>query len=273
MLKPTPEHQIYQDVSAILKIYPAKYRLYRFDSPIKIRQKGYELRRSGTTHTSHRGDATDDSRRKGKRTIADLIICNDFDLFLTFTFKKDRQNIDLLRKRFNKWLKNQRDIHGKFQYIVVPEFHKDQKSIHFHALFKHYKGNLTKSGITKNNRTIYNVKSYKSGFSTAVKIDNIQKVSSYMRKYITKEMPTFKNGHRYWCSKGLKRPTIIQLNNSIPQNPQGYKQVYKLKHLTIYESPATLPEQLNKELKWLTNQTKNLGISTTFSKKSTLLKG
>lgn len=235
-MNPKLEYQIYKDISTIYKIYPTFTRVYLYDQPLNIRQQGYEVR-DGRQRSSHytgndSGRFIDESLRRSKTNISDLILSNNFDLFVTFTFSTDRQNIDLLKKKMSKWLKNQREIHGRFDYLILPEFHSDKKSIHFHGLFKNYQGQL-KEANTKRKRKTYNIKSYRLGFSLAEKIEDIQKISSYVKKYITKDMPQFDGKKRYWCSKHLTRP--IKFHDTSPQIPQGFQQIYKLKHLTMFQ--------------------------------------
>jgi hypothetical protein len=150
--------------------------------------------------------------RQSKTTISDLTLCNGFELFATFTFspeKSDRLNPVAVKIQMANWLRNQRKQHGKFHYLIVPEFHKDGKALHFHALLKEYRGILIDSGKYIKGRRAYNFKSYTLGINSAVWIDDIQKVSGYVKKYITKDMPQFRGQHRFWTSTGLKRPLVI----------------------------------------------------------------
>lgn len=153
------------------------------------------------------------SIRRTKTLISDLVLCNEFDIFCTFTFspeKADRQNPTAVKIQMANWLRNQRQYNGSFDYLIVPEFHKDGKSLHFHALFKEYTGELIDTGLKINGRKVYNFKSYTLGFNSAVPIDDINKVSGYVRKYITKDMPQFPGKRRFWASLGLKRPQIVE---------------------------------------------------------------
>lgn len=194
--------------------------------------------------------------RRTKTTISDLVLCNDFDLFTTFTFNKDRQDIVLCKQKMSRWLHSQQKKYGKFKYIIVPEFHKDGKSIHFHALLKDYKGTLkeaknkkTNKAILHSGRQVYNIQSYQSGFSTAIKIDNKQKVSSYIKKYITKDMPSIKNKQRFWTSQHLIRPEKILLPSQVQQittNPF-------LTSITLYKNNKYTIKQYNVTIKMPTN--------------------
>ena len=99
-------------------------------------------------------------------------------------------------------------------YLVVPEQHKDG-AFHFHGLFSGidylpftFSGKLDKQG-----RPIYNIGSYKWGFTTATKVGDSAKASSYLCKYVTKDLCAVTAGKkRYWASKNVKRPEIIELD-------------------------------------------------------------
>ena len=93
-------------------------------------------------------------------------------------------------------------------YLVVPEQHKDG-AWHFHGLFSNCEGlTMVDSGIKyDDNRNVYNIIDFKLGFTTALKSDGDPRISSYLVKYITKELITMSKGqHRYLYSKNLAKP-------------------------------------------------------------------
>jgi len=210
------ERNIYELIKSYAKIYPNMTKLFEYNQPFKSRIPGYEAREvTPSSRLSSDGVSIwyDDSLRRTKTKLSDLIVSNSFDLFCTFTFAEDRYNIEHLRKQMQFWLNNQQKRVGKFGYLIVPEFHGDKKAIHFHALFSGYKGRLVDSGHKrKDGRVVYNIKGYTIGFSTATKIDTVgvPLVASYVKKYITKDMPQFSNKKRYWCSHGLIRPMKVK---------------------------------------------------------------
>jgi hypothetical protein len=166
-----------------------------------------------------RESALERSLRRAKKRIGDYILCNDFDMFVTFTIKDDRQNSERSRKKVLGWLKNQRTRNGKFRYLVVPEFHKDGASLHFHALLGGYTGGIHQAINPKTNRpliqkgtTVFQISGYTLGFTNVKLIGTKQedktRLSAYLKKYITKEMPIFEGKQRYWVSKGLNTPNI-----------------------------------------------------------------
>jgi len=152
------------------------------------------------------------SLRRSRTLIRDYAISNDFELFATFTFspkKSDRFNPDAVKLQMANWLRNQRNRNGRFKYLVVPEFHHDRKALHFHALLGGYKGELVEVGKSHKGRKIYYFKSYTLGHNTALKIDNLDAVSRYLCKYISKDMPQFRDKRRFWMSLNLERPRVV----------------------------------------------------------------
>jgi hypothetical protein len=260
-MQPIPHYQTFKKSTAYIKVYPKFVRLFTYDSPISVQESGYEER--SPHHTS--GNFQDpmrefDSLRRTKTNLSDLTLCNDFDLFCTFTFSpkkvNNRADPNECKQKMHEWLKNQQKQHKKhskkFKYLIVPEYHKDGQSLHFHALFHGYNGKLKNSGIKQKNKTVYNITSYRTGFSTAVKIDNIEKVSSYIKKYITKEMPRFEGKKRYWCSDKLVRPTKQHNPDIDPFTLAQFIHKYELKHLTISELATTVQTTIKQEgiLQW-----------------------
>ena len=151
------------------------------------------------------------SLSRTKQKIYNYAFSNDWSngLFFTITFdpkQVDSFDYDKCYKRLHQFLKNIKDQNPDFKYIFVPEFHKSGR-IHFHGIGTNCdKLKLEDSGIKKNGKKIYNVnsKTFRYGFTTVSKIENTQKVSSYITKYITKEMITATKGkHRYLCSRNL----------------------------------------------------------------------
>jgi hypothetical protein len=268
-MKPYTEQDIYQSVHSYAKIYPDFTRLYKFDIPIKVRVKGYEERYSYRDLPKLNGDysSIDDSIRRTKTKISDIIICNDFDWFITFTFKRNRQDITKIKKQFSKWISNIRDTHGNFQYLFVPEFHKDGKSIHFHGLVKNLNVTYVPTSIYQNGKQVHNIKNYKLGFTNATKILDKNKTSSYVKKYITKDMPKLDNKKRYWVSTQLKRPEKITNPLVDPFLMDELTPTYTLENLTMYQTSENIILQLNKGARTWTPQT-----LTEWSKKSISLK-
>jgi len=154
-------------------------------------------------------DSLQRSVRRSRTMISDYVRCNDFELFVTFTFdpkKVDRYDLLSTYLKMQGWLHRQSRKYYDFKYIIVPERHKDG-AIHFHALIAGYGGFLKKTNVLQNNKRVYNVTGFKFGFTNAQYLDNdIAKTTAYLCKYITKDMVLISNRRRYWCSKNLLKP-------------------------------------------------------------------
>lgn len=151
------------------------------------------------------------SRNRTVSQIYEITRMNIWDYFLTLTFdrnKIDSGNYDLLCNKVSKWLNNIRSQYAPdLKYLIVPELHKDGEHYHFHGLLSDIGGlTLFDSGIKKGGHTIYNLQNWNYGFSTVSRVESSVKVSSYITKYITKDLCAVgKNKHRYWCSKNCER--------------------------------------------------------------------
>lgn len=184
------------------------------------------------------------SLSRTKKKVYEYAFSNDWSngLFFTITFdpaQVDSFDYDKCYKRLHQFLKNIKDQNPDFKYLFVPELHKSGR-IHFHGIGVNCdKLKLEYSGIKKNGKKIYNIcsKTFKYGFTTVSKIQSTEKVSSYITKYITKEMITATKGkHRYLCSRNLDTADVenIMLEDkelflkSVELNPKAYsKKIYK----------------------------------------------
>ncbi len=228
------EHKNY-DASRLIfaraTFYKTKIRIFIPYVPFAV---GFERSGFGFEDTGDRRNAADNlerSLRRSKKRISDYILANNFELFVTFTFAANRQDVDEKRQQMSNWLRNQRKRNGKFDYLIVPEFHKDGKSLHFHALFNSYCGEIQqainpKTGLAleQKGQPIYVLPEYTLGFNNAKRIlsdaDSQNRIALYVQKYITKDMPLFHNKQRYWVSKDLKLPKI-------QNNPEKWYKVCK----------------------------------------------
>lgn len=151
-----------------------------------------------------------DNQKRARSEVFDLCRSNIFDYFVTLTIDPSKcdsfdynSSVQEVRK-FTKWL----TVH-RCSYIIVPEQHSSGRW-HFHGLIK---GDLELEQAYNFNTGsvidgVYNLKNYKLGFSTVSKIKDQAKVSTYVVKYLSKDMIVPKGRKRYWCSSGLSRPVV-----------------------------------------------------------------
>lgn len=222
--EPTDEELLlnpYQAVYSYATYYPGMVRLFVPNSPrllLRPEVESYGEPEARTRNINKEIGPEDFKRsvRQSRKTLRNLLLRNKFDWFVTLTIAEDRYDPEKSVKKVLTWLKNQRARNGLFRYVMVTEQHKDGAR-HFHAVFGDYPGKMVKAINPKTGkplrvygRQIYNLKEYKSGFSTAKKIgdkfEDRQKVGAYISKYITKDMTAEFGKKRYWCSRGLIRP-------------------------------------------------------------------
>lgn len=162
----------------------------------------------------HKAESLRVSYIRTVNSIYDIVRCNKWEWFFTFTFApdkvKDRCDYTELSKVMSKWLSNVRTWKcPDMVYLVVPEQHKNG-AWHFHGLFKNCEGlTMTDSGHKDSqSRVIYNIQDFKLGFTTATQVGDSAKACSYLVKYITKELcAATPNMRRYWASKNCERPS------------------------------------------------------------------
>lgn len=146
---------------------------------------------------------------RAKSHISNLILCNDFMYFCTFTVNNNHNREDLgsLTKSINNQIRHLRNRYKSenldLHFIFIAEKHK-KGGYHFHGL-------LSKDF----NKFMYlNTNGYFSlyifdylGFNSISFIKDKNKLSSYITKYITKDFENREIGsHCYFASQGLNKP-------------------------------------------------------------------
>lgn len=175
------------------------------------------LRKKQTVGTSdNMTEVRSDSLKRAKDKIQDLVMCNDFEYFVTLTFNPERvdsYNVTEVKDVIKTWLKNG-VRYRNFKYVAIPEYHKSGR-IHMHAVMS---GDLKlkESGHYVGNKVVYNITDWseKYGFCTAIKLDgNINRVAYYVTKYITKGNDKI-FGRFYWSSRNLERSPKLQFKDT-----------------------------------------------------------
>lgn len=207
-------------VNNITKEYPNMYKIVIYKEPkIFISSDSNRRKRELVDDSNYVPKIS--SLNRTKTLIRDIVLCNNFELFCTFTFdpkKVDSFSLPKCWQKMSSWINHQRDnskVKGKeFFYLIIPEQHVSGRW-HFHALISGYTGQLKDSGCkTASLRPVYNITSFRSGFTTATPIDSKESVSNYVTKYITKDFVKSFNQRRFFCSRNLVRPSR-ELNSRI----------------------------------------------------------
>lgn len=181
------------------------------------------------------GGNADENQRKSygraKNNLFDILMATpQFDTFTTLTLDKnvvDRSSYSDVVKKLGVWLDN-RVRRNDLTYVLVPEFHSDGKSVHFHGLMTWDSLNVIRATnkdvksrwfgqplVDNEHRPVYNISDYKLGFSTAIQVtgeNGREACAKYCFKYITKT-DGVKVGGRYYLSGGnLGRPRFELLD-------------------------------------------------------------
>lgn len=150
------------------------------------------------------------SLSRSKKTVREYAMCNVWEWFGTLTFdekKINRFDFDECSKKVRTFFNNLLKEFKTFRYLAIPEQHKNG-AWHFHVLFSGLSDALFyDSGIVQNGLKIYNLTKYRFGFTNFSKVENTQKVSNYILKYISKSLLNIPDRQRFYCSKGLKKPS------------------------------------------------------------------
>ena len=156
------------------------------------------------------------SVKQTKNRIYDIARANTWEWFITLTFdrkKKDSSDYEIVVNSLTKFLNNiQQRQCPNIKYLIVPELHADGEHYHFHGLLANCDGlnfRFSSKFDRKSGKPIFNITNWKLGFTTATRVEDTQKVSAYITKYITKEcVAVLKNKKRYYTSHNIERPQI-----------------------------------------------------------------
>lgn len=149
------------------------------------------------------------SCNRSKNQVYRIARSNRWDWFITLTFDRtrtDASDYNMVVERLQNFLENIRKRKcPEMKYLIVPELHKDGEHYHFHGLLANADGlRFSYSGHDdrKSGRCIYNVLDWSWGYTTATLVGDSGRVSSYITKYITKDVDEhLKDKRRYYYSK------------------------------------------------------------------------
>lgn len=178
---------------------------------------------------SKHNKSVESSKNRTIQSIYGIARANMWDYFLTVTFdpkKVDSTDYELVSKKVIQWLNNlKKRVSPCMRYLLVPELHSDGRKWHFHGLLANCPElSLKDSGLVKDGKVIYNLSNWKYGFSTVTEVADSGRVSSYITKYITKELCDFSKGKkRYWASKNcLRANDVMEIDMVVPDDIEKY---------------------------------------------------
>ena len=178
------------------------------------KQTAVEYKTEGQEIVSNKSYVHQVSVSRTIQKIYEITRSNMWKYFITLTFNPDKVdsfNYQEVTKKLSIWLNNLKKVYASdLKYIVVPELHKSGR-YHFHGLIANT-GNIQFIDSGKRTNTgdiIYNIGNYKLGFTTATEIKDCSKASSYITKYISKDLcAVTENKKRYWASRNLDKCVI-----------------------------------------------------------------
>lgn len=242
------KEQKYKRNQAILKNYGnRKLRITHFNT---LRTSGIEDKnKKYTTKGSVNKEKLEENIIRAKSKIYELAICNDWELFATFTLNKEKYNrydLDKFVSDFSReFLKSYNRKHKlKIKYFVIPEKHKDG-AWHLHGFFmglpiEHLKEFNEVDYIElppyilkkiRKGEKVYDWLPYvdKFGWCDLEPIKNHEACSKYVTKYIVKDLSksvTEVGAHLYYCSQGLNRAMKIKQGYMIGKIIPDYENEY-----------------------------------------------
>lgn len=203
---------------------------FKLTNSFVLRNSGFEIEQKFVA--KGRGGHDEKLRNsisRTKATVFELVICNDWEYFVTLTLdqeKKDRYDLKESVKKLGYFIQNYNRNHKlSIDYMLIPEQHLDG-AWHMHGFFmglpiEHLQQfNLEMTLPTKirtrleNGKTIYSWGAYQKSFGWCYieKIENPEAIAKYITKYITKDLSrsvTSLNAKMYYCTKNLNRSVVI----------------------------------------------------------------
>lgn len=172
------------------------------------------------------------------RMVRELVACNPWKFFVTITLApsnwKNRYTPDglqdVIKAMVRRWCRKRKNGSAycpDFKYLLIPEMHKDD-AIHMHGFVSSMPPaecipytmadvNSSKSlpkkicDKVRAGETVYHSPTWEKlfGYNTFEPISDLDKASSYVVKYVSKEIGSTPFKSRYWCSRKLSRATRI----------------------------------------------------------------
>ena len=141
---------------------------------------------------------------RSKRMIRDYILCNDFKYFATWTLSEE-MDIKEFKTKLSKVIQNYNYRNNtNLIYLLVFERGSLNGRLHAHGVIS----DIPNAYINKHGYLSSELFD-KFGFNSYSEIRDKNKCSTYIQKYLTKDITNEFQGQRYLCSKGLALPIEI----------------------------------------------------------------
>lgn len=211
-----------------------------------------------------KGEKTESSVARAKRSVWELAMCNEWEYFATFTLdgeKYDRFNLERFRKDFSQWLRDERKRTGEeIRYLLVPEKHANG-AWHMHGLFSGCNTQLevfsppAPLDLVRGGFLNWPRYQRKFGFCSMAPVRDHDAVAGYITKYVTKAFRGEEGrdhseelgGHLFYASQGLKRAEFCYQGSLIKPIPgecfeNEYVKIYQMDYFPMeYIDPVCFP--------------------------------
>lgn len=200
-----------------IKKYPNGKTQYLFSDKPKKYNYTEENEKNKTGDTKER--KKEENKKRALQMVYDYAHSNQFKYFITLTFdpqKVDSFDYDECTKHMKLFTQRLRD--REVSYLIVPEKHESGR-YHFHGLIdsdvpmiRALDAHTGKPLNDGKGRPIYNLSIYSCGFTTATEITDAEKASSYLAKYLSKDLTVPHGKKCYWASRKLLLPEEERVN-------------------------------------------------------------
>ena len=213
---------------AILKSYDGV--VYKLTQSSCIRNKGVLDDRPRPEKGTVNYEKLSNNISRARNMVREYGYCNPWDYFVTMTINQaffDRYDLKSFKKVLSQWIRDYNKKYGtNVKYLLIPEKHKDG-AWHLHGFImglpadhlvsftlKQKLPNYIRDKL-KHGEPVYNWPAYaeKFGFVDAEPIHSREKATSYITKYITKDLADSVSelgAHLYYCSQGLQRAKEVK---------------------------------------------------------------
>lgn len=220
----------YRQDFAVLKNYGASglQKLVYFKVPVRQESSGKKA-----AAVSSDAEKLENNIIRARTTVQELALCNEWQLFGTFTLDKekyDRRDLSSFRADFGQFLRDcRKKWGGDWKYLLIPEKHKDG-AWHMHGLFGGVPSSALRAFTLDENipermktqiRTgtaLFDFPAYrrKFGWVSLSLIRDKVACSRYITKYISKDLAARKDelhAHLFYASQGLARAEVVYKGN------------------------------------------------------------
>lgn len=168
----------------------------------------------------------------------------DWETFITLTFAKNEQNIEIANRKFRYFVDKIRRVKKDFKYLCIPEFQK-RGAIHYHLLTNVSTSDDKLIYSQSDNPKYKHIKYWNLGFDSIEVIKgDIKKIVGYISKYMTKEIDNRLFGHRrYFYSNNLDKPLenyidtdIVRDFNFYQKKIQELQPIYQRDYINPYDN-------------------------------------